>query len=119
MFPFSVAGAAGGALPGRRAPTLVDAAEPHRFPTLPTSPRVARPGEYARLSNTGTVLSATSRRGSPRCNLDIVTVDQLVDVLAAYRGPLLVVSHDRRFLERLGSTGTLRLDERGVLRAET
>jgi ATPase subunit of ABC transporter with duplicated ATPase domains len=40
-------------------------------------------------------------------------------VLADYRGALLVVSHDRRFLERLGLTGTLRLDERGVLRAET
>lgn len=54
----------------------------------------------------------------PTNNLDIVTVDQLVDVLAAFRGALLVVSHDRRFLARLGLTGILRLDEHGVLRSE-
>lgn len=54
----------------------------------------------------------------PTNNLDIVTVDQLVDVLAAYRGALVVVSHDQRFLGRLGLDRTLRLDRDGVLHAQ-
>ncbi|PJI84873.1 ABC-F family ATP-binding cassette domain-containing protein [Luteimicrobium subarcticum] len=39
----------------------------------------------------------------PTNNLDLGTVDQLVDALAGYRGGLLVVSHDERFLERIGA----------------
>ena len=38
----------------------------------------------------------------PTNNLDLDSVDQLVDALAAYRGALLVVSHDFAFLDRLG-----------------
>ena len=38
----------------------------------------------------------------PTNNLDFTTVESLVDALSAYRGGLLVVSHDADFLGRLG-----------------
>src|SRR5690606_5750750 len=38
----------------------------------------------------------------PTNDLDIPTVEQLVLALGAYRGGLVVVSHDQTFLDRLG-----------------
>ncbi|MER6972798.1 ABC-F family ATP-binding cassette domain-containing protein [Nocardioides sp. NPDC000445] len=49
----------------------------------------------------------------PTNNLDITSVEQLAEALDAYRGALLVVSHDFGFLERIGIDTVIELDADG------
>jgi ATP-binding cassette subfamily F protein uup len=48
----------------------------------------------------------------PTNDLDMDTLDRLEDLLADYEGTLLLVSHDRDFIDRL-ATSTIALDGRG------
>ncbi|MEV6923348.1 ABC-F family ATP-binding cassette domain-containing protein [Dactylosporangium sp. NPDC051485] len=49
----------------------------------------------------------------PTNNLDIASVEQLAEALDAYRGALLIVSHDVAFLERIGVDTVIELDRDG------
>ena len=52
----------------------------------------------------------------PTNNLDLASVEQLAEALDAYRGALLVVSHDFPFLQRIAVDTILELDGHGGMR---
>lgn len=52
----------------------------------------------------------------PTNNLDLASVEQLAEALDAYRGALMVVSHDFPFLQRIGIDTILELDRSGGMR---
>ncbi|QEO13077.1 ABC-F family ATP-binding cassette domain-containing protein [Agromyces intestinalis] len=52
----------------------------------------------------------------PTNNLDIESVEHLAEALDGYRGALLVVSHDRAFLDRLAIDTVIELDPAGRIR---
>ena len=53
----------------------------------------------------------------PTNHLDIIAIEQLEERVASSRGACLIISHDRRFLER-ASTATLWLRQRKVLKSD-
>ncbi|GAA1978260.1 ATP-binding cassette domain-containing protein [Isoptericola halotolerans] len=76
-------------------------------------------GERFRVALAGVLLGDPPAQllvlDEPTNNLDLASTDQLVQALSSYRGGLLVVSHDRAFLRRLGLTGELVLGADGSL----
>ncbi|PPF37736.1 ABC-F family ATP-binding cassette domain-containing protein [Rathayibacter sp. AY1A3] len=71
-------------------------------------------GERFRVALAGLVLAQPAPQllvlDEPTNDLDLATTDHLVDVLAAWRGGLVVVSHDEAFLDRLGLHSRVVLD---------
>jgi ATPase subunit of ABC transporter with duplicated ATPase domains len=73
--------------------------------------RSLSPGERSRA-----VLAALQARGvnclvldEPTNHLDLEAIEQLEDALADYAGTVLLVTHDRRFLEHFAATRTIAL----------
>ena len=69
------------------------------------------PGERTRA-----VLALQSARGvncfvldEPTNHLDVEAIEELERALAVYEGTVLLVTHDRVFLERFGATRTIAL----------
>ncbi|GAB2487040.1 ABC-F family ATP-binding cassette domain-containing protein [Nocardiopsis aegyptia] len=72
-------------------------------------------GERFRASLAATMLASPAPQllmlDEPTNNLDLSSVRQLTNALEAYRGALLIAGHDLRFLESVGITRWLSLDE--------
>ncbi|HVM68367.1 MAG TPA: ABC-F family ATP-binding cassette domain-containing protein [Gaiellaceae bacterium] len=70
------------------------------------SPGERTRAQLAELAATGVNLLVLDE---PTNHLDLEAIEQLESALAAYRGTLVVVSHDRRFLDRVAPTREVRL----------
>ncbi|WP_067962638.1 ABC-F family ATP-binding cassette domain-containing protein [Nocardiopsis trehalosi] len=72
-------------------------------------------GERFRAALAATLLAAPAPQllmlDEPTNNLDVSSVRQLTGALASYRGALVVASHDLPFLEEIGVTRWLLMDE--------
>ena len=51
----------------------------------------------------------------PTNHLDLAAIEQLAQALDSYEGTLLLVTHDRRFLEAVHVTRTIEVTEGGTL----
>jgi ATPase subunit of ABC transporter with duplicated ATPase domains len=84
-----------------------------RGDTVERSTRVLSGGERFRVALARILLATPAPRllvlDEPTNSLDVTSADQLVDALTAYRGALIVVSHDLGFLDRIGVTRELRI----------
>lgn len=92
----------------------------HKF--LFSGPEVLKPvsalsyGQRAKLALAILILSNANFLilDEPTSHMDMPALEAIEEALAAYTGPLLVVSHDRVFLERIGMNRVLTL-ERGQI----
>jgi ATPase subunit of ABC transporter with duplicated ATPase domains len=79
------------------------------------APRSLSPGERSRAE-----LAVLAARGvgclaldEPTNHLDLLAVEELERALAAFDGTLLLITHDRRFLERVGVTRVVEVSPAG------
>jgi ATPase subunit of ABC transporter with duplicated ATPase domains len=72
------------------------------------------PGERTRAALAGFMARGVNLLvlDEPTNHLDLEAIEQLEAALASYDGTAVVVSHDRRFLERFDATRTVSLDQR-------